>query len=234
MVSIIALLIAILLPSLNKARDSARRIQCASNLKQLFLGVDMYAMDWNGDYPAYRYPPEGIWNGNSALGPLLNLPYYYGYRWPNARLCPKAINAINKDNPGKGWGLASLSYGMNGTGLMAINAPTYTPVPGEHYRFTKSKISRPADAMQFIDSLDFGVRTWGSDNIELYMSSNDTMNGSTGGGNLSYRHELGSNLAFFDGHVGLYSHTQIEVLPYADPNAPNAGLWKVVQDWTFP
>ena len=42
-VSIIALLISILLPSLSKARELARRTSCSSNLRQITLGAVMYA-----------------------------------------------------------------------------------------------------------------------------------------------------------------------------------------------
>ncbi|MGC4030334.1 MAG: prepilin-type N-terminal cleavage/methylation domain-containing protein [Tepidisphaeraceae bacterium] len=45
-IGIIALLISILLPSLNRARESARRIKCASNLKQWFNATMMYVNDW--------------------------------------------------------------------------------------------------------------------------------------------------------------------------------------------
>ncbi len=42
-VAIIALLIAILLPSLGRARDTAKTVRCSSNLKQLYTGITLYA-----------------------------------------------------------------------------------------------------------------------------------------------------------------------------------------------
>ena len=53
-VSIIALLISILLPALAKARDVAKRTMCATNLKQIALGMEMYLVE-EGDA---RYPQE--------------------------------------------------------------------------------------------------------------------------------------------------------------------------------
>jgi prepilin-type N-terminal cleavage/methylation domain-containing protein/prepilin-type processing-associated H-X9-DG protein len=44
-IAIIALLIGILLPALGKARDSARTVQCASNLRQMAIAMYTYAID---------------------------------------------------------------------------------------------------------------------------------------------------------------------------------------------
>jgi prepilin-type N-terminal cleavage/methylation domain-containing protein/prepilin-type processing-associated H-X9-DG protein len=51
-IGIIALLISILLPSLNRARETANRVKCASNLRQIGQGLLLYANESrNGLYP---------------------------------------------------------------------------------------------------------------------------------------------------------------------------------------
>jgi len=50
-IGIIALLISILLPSLNKAREQAKMVACAANLKQMGYALAMYAGDNKGNLP---------------------------------------------------------------------------------------------------------------------------------------------------------------------------------------
>jgi len=50
-IGIIALLISILLPSLNRARETANRVKCSSNLRQIALAMIMYANDNKGLFP---------------------------------------------------------------------------------------------------------------------------------------------------------------------------------------
>lgn len=50
-VAIIALLVAILLPSLGRAREQARSTQCLSQLDQQGKAAFMYAHDWQGYFP---------------------------------------------------------------------------------------------------------------------------------------------------------------------------------------
>ena len=50
-VAIIALLISILLPSLARARESAKRTVCASNLKGIVSAIKMYTQDSSGTWP---------------------------------------------------------------------------------------------------------------------------------------------------------------------------------------
>jgi prepilin-type N-terminal cleavage/methylation domain-containing protein len=64
-IGIIALLISILLPSLNRAREQANRIKCASNLRQIAMAGIMYAgqdMRSNGKVPPHVLPagPEPV------------------------------------------------------------------------------------------------------------------------------------------------------------------------------
>lgn len=59
-IAIIAILAAMLLPALGRAKEAALRIRCAGNLKQLSLSATLYAGDNNGYLPprtnAYRWP----------------------------------------------------------------------------------------------------------------------------------------------------------------------------------
>ena len=56
-IGIIALLISILLPSLNKAREQANRIKCASNLRQIAMSAIMYAGTNKGRFPRTYWNP---------------------------------------------------------------------------------------------------------------------------------------------------------------------------------
>lgn len=53
-IAIIALLVSILLPSLNRAKALARRAVCASNQRSLGTTFQMYAADFDGWLPAYK------------------------------------------------------------------------------------------------------------------------------------------------------------------------------------
>jgi len=56
-IGIIALLISILLPSLNRARETANRVKCASNLRQIGQAILLYANENKGVYPRTYYNP---------------------------------------------------------------------------------------------------------------------------------------------------------------------------------
>jgi prepilin-type N-terminal cleavage/methylation domain-containing protein/prepilin-type processing-associated H-X9-DG protein len=54
-IGIIALLISILLPSLNRARETANRVKCASNLRQIGQAILLYSNENKGAYPRTQY-----------------------------------------------------------------------------------------------------------------------------------------------------------------------------------
>ena len=55
-VAIIALLISILLPSLQRAREQAKAVVCMSNTRQILLAMTMYQQEWDG------YMPDNLWS----------------------------------------------------------------------------------------------------------------------------------------------------------------------------
>ena len=67
-IAIIAILAAMLLPALSKARDKAREISCVSNLKQVGLSFTLYMDDYKGFGPTvydkvewYKHWPYQLW-----------------------------------------------------------------------------------------------------------------------------------------------------------------------------
>lgn len=87
-IAIIAILAAMLLPALSGARALALRAQCANNVKQLGLAVQMYAGDNNDSMPAPNWNPP--WTSPWGVGWL-----YDGSRgW-----VPNLLVAPYRDNP---------------------------------------------------------------------------------------------------------------------------------------
>jgi prepilin-type N-terminal cleavage/methylation domain-containing protein/prepilin-type processing-associated H-X9-DG protein len=86
-IGIIAVLIAILLPTLGKAREQARQTQCMSNLRQWGLGIHMYANANRGTMPNDGEDGDsasaavGVWDDRSlwfnAIPPLVNGKSYF-------------------------------------------------------------------------------------------------------------------------------------------------------------
>ena len=77
-IGIIALLISILLPSLSVARESANRVKCASNLRQVGTALIAYAGQNNGQFPRVLYS-----RGNNANSNLVLRTGNFGY-WDSA------------------------------------------------------------------------------------------------------------------------------------------------------
>jgi prepilin-type N-terminal cleavage/methylation domain-containing protein len=78
-IAIIALLMAILLPALSRAKDQAKATRCLSNLKQIGLAMHAYASDYDYLIPrAELRPGIAIYTGIDMRWPVLFMPYVGG------------------------------------------------------------------------------------------------------------------------------------------------------------
>jgi prepilin-type N-terminal cleavage/methylation domain-containing protein/prepilin-type processing-associated H-X9-DG protein len=149
-VGIIAALVSLLLPAMNKAREAARSVQCLSNLRQIMLATAMYAAHNNDGLPAGDNSPSGSdYNWPLAIAPYCgggNSSSPGGVRYPKAYQCPSATY------PGQG----NLHYSCN-TVVMPDLTRTYgftTPKP--YYRPYKLSQVRPTTKiMMYADGAQF-------------------------------------------------------------------------------
>src|SRR5210317_1267917 len=84
-IAIIALLMAILMPALQRVKKQARAVVCKSNLRQWGTMFAMYTEDNNGFFPR-RTDSGGRW---------INVLYDYYYREDKIRCCPMATRIKN-------------------------------------------------------------------------------------------------------------------------------------------
>jgi prepilin-type N-terminal cleavage/methylation domain-containing protein len=75
-IGIIAVLISILLPALNRAKESGNRVACASNLRQIYLGTLMYSQNNKGYFPCGSFTPPATSTSlkMSKVPALLSIP----------------------------------------------------------------------------------------------------------------------------------------------------------------
>jgi prepilin-type N-terminal cleavage/methylation domain-containing protein/prepilin-type processing-associated H-X9-DG protein len=146
-IGIIALLISILLPSLNKARRSAKGVQCLSNLRQLEAGYVMYAdgnRGWLLDYGPTTVAGQPIWNGSYGIPWATNLSPYIPTNVDSYMICPEceSLRPRTGTSPGVlnesyiadyGTILWDCSYGMN----VAVASDGGTYMTGQYQKLSQ-------------------------------------------------------------------------------------------------
>jgi prepilin-type N-terminal cleavage/methylation domain-containing protein len=105
-IAIIALLMAILMPALQRVKKQARTVMCQTNLKQWGLIFAMYTDDNNGNFPERR-------SGSDGYGRWMDSMRDYYITTEDIRCCPVAHKLANPDGtPGLNWwGNKELAWG---------------------------------------------------------------------------------------------------------------------------
>ena len=221
-IAIIAILAAMLLPALSKAKAKAQGINCLNNLKQLQLCWSMYAGD-NADkmVPNITGGGVGSWvDGNVSLSPDFTnsiliqngLLYYYNrsgsiYRCPTAKAV--SIGGVR--------GVAVRHFSIEGR--MAGNAIVLPAQYPNYTKVTQVRSPGPSEAIVFVEE---SVNT--IDDGYFAIQGNWTWQNSP-----TVRHALNGNFSFVDGHVEPHRWRTLNVdqgfnQPGVPPNSGNVDL----------
>jgi len=188
-VAIIAILAAMLLPALSKAREKARQAVCMGHLKQIGLAFFLYAQDYDEWLMAISVPgdpgPYKYWE--NSVRSVLGVYPGYGQVGTGITSCPTCRGAYGF-KAGK-WGNNDNKYGICYGSEAAASLLSYVHVSGDLYMKKFSRNSRPELQVLVFDSKDI-----------------------SGDGNHSavhYRHNGFANFLFLDGHVVSMTETEL-------------------------
>lgn len=221
-VAIIALLMAILLPSLAQARANAKRVSCASNMRAIGSAFGVYVSEWDGVLPpnyfnasevSSTYYATWAWALSKATGRTymdwMGMTYPQAAAAslnPNLRMwrCPENMKQVYACDPSGGE--RATSYGANtwnaasGTTFAAYDG-RYLSTKDEKVKFTA--FAAPSELYAVIEATYYRTEMW-------YDDGGATRTDDTGRSipfvpagitYARYPHNMAMNILYADGHV---------------------------------
>jgi len=221
-IAIIAILAAMLLPALSKAKQKAGWASCMNNLKQITLGTRMYLHDNNDVFPACASRNTFGWHVEDWIWWRLSMPAYPVSRSPiiiplgsgmatsNTFIC-----ALDKDNseriarygaigsdPGPYiYSYSMTSYDLNNNqcvGMLSINDGSWRPFKASNIRNPALKIMI-AEEQTVVKGPDCSDPNGEVINDGRWVASR--YDGSASSDRITSRHSKKGNVGFADGHV---------------------------------
>lgn len=227
-ISIIALLLSILLPSLNKAKEVAKRVVCLNNLKTIGLADMVYTQE-SKEYhvPALNglSSSNPLWFQNELFVKLTDMKGrnnkekeqgYYANTLPKQYKCPSDRRDTTKGLHVQGNVASGTSYGMNEMGIMpqpgnGVYQGWYYYLngkPGGCHAFRTTEVVNPAQKFFFLEAQWFVVYRDAA-NYLLYWDKQGDVMGSYAWDSPSYRHSQGASILYFDGHAAWLPKQQV-------------------------
>ena len=208
-IAIIAILAAMLLPALGKAKAKAKRTACLSNMRQVGVALQMYDTDFGGKLP-YPGGNETFDFNNQFAGnnPLKALRPYLGAKTPTdvtqVYICPSAL-------PSKKPGYTPTTFSSTAIivsqlvlnkGLNKLRNPARTVVFQEHYVLMGAFWYEP-------EGTGDTYTQW-----HTYTASSSSEWSGTAREHFNNLHEQGGNLVFCDGHSEYKKNKQTSSLDF--------------------
>ena len=261
-VAIIAIIAALLLPALSKARERGLAMVCLSNTKQLLLGLQLYA-DEHDNFLPYNMgmsgPPSSssrtnlnwvndvmTWDLSSDNTNLMLLkdaalgPFISGS--PAVYHCP-SDHALSSVQSAAGWNWRVRSYSMN---ALVGNAGQLSKdgynVNDPHYKqfFKTTQISRPSDIFVFLDehpdSIDDGYFVNRESSVVSTTTSGTYSSSITTSPEWTdlpaSYHNRATSFSFADGHASLHRWLGGRTIRPSMPDAANLPMAVYKEDMT--
>lgn len=202
-ISIIAVLLAVLMPALGKARESGRRVVCMANLRQWGLGFSMYEQEYKRLPRAYTSSTSGAWWHTNTMGKYLpNFSSKQGFGHEiitgGIAVCPSHLEA-KASTVGR-------SYSFNFWLKYPEEDLKYYRQTMVDFKTDSKRKSRVVLADGCIDWPTWSGQTPVKDQVQFFFSSRDEINYYRHGGKGTWnkepdRYSGKGNLLFGDWHV---------------------------------